>query len=254
MATFPRSVLITGANRGLGLEFVRQMLEMNDAPSVLFATCRNPDEAQDLKKLQSSAENTKILIVKFYVCCPQDLINLYNTVAKETGTNGLNLLINNAGMYEKGHSSLDEQTPESLMEHFKANCVAPVMITKTFIPLLKSAAAKNPNQNPSIGRAAVIMISTKMASVAENTSGGSYQYRLSKAALNMASKSLALDLAKEHILVMPLHPGWVRTRMGGPQGLIDEKESIAGMLKVMRQLTEADVGQFYDYKGEKIPW
>lgn len=75
-----------------------------------------------------------------------------------------------------------------------------------------------------------------------------------QAALNMASKSLAIDLAQDNILVMPLHPGWVRTRMGGPQGMIDEKESVAGMLKVMRRLTGADVGEFYDYKGDKIPW
>lgn len=70
----------------------------------------------------------------------------------------------------------------------------------------------------------------------------------------MGSKCLALDLAKDNILVMPIHPGWVRTRMGGPQGMIDEQESISGMLKVMRRLTNVDIGEFYDYKGDKIPW
>jgi len=97
-------------------------------------------------------------------------------------------------------------------------------------------------------------MSTKMASIADNGSGGIYAYRSSKTALNMITKSMSVDLKSEGILVSLLHPGWVRTDMGGPKGLIDAQTSIVGLLNVMAGLTEKDVGVFYNYMGDELPW
>lgn len=248
-----RSILITGANRGLGLELVKQLLAAPDAPQVLFATCRDPSQATDLKAVVAGAKGTKVHILKLDVDKEDQIAAVAAAVGKELDSEGLTLLINNSGILEKDHLTFADQTKDEMVAHFVTNTVAPYLLTRALHPLLKKAAEKNPTA-VGVKKAAVINMSTRMGSIGDNTSGGFYAYRASKAALNIVSKSMSVDLGKEGILVVPIHPGWVKTRMGGPQGLIDEETSVSGMLKVIRGLTNKDVNSFYDYKGDTVPW
>jgi len=245
-----RSVLITGANRGLGLEFVKQIIALPQPPEFLFVTCRSLSAADELKKLQSAAASkTKVEILELDVCNDAHIAKVASSVATVLGgKGGLNVLINNAGMY-RGQEATDisVQTSKDLLDHFHANSVAPLILTKELLPLLKEAASHKT-------RATVVNITTRMASIALVTDGQSYQYRASKAALNMISKCMAVDLAKDGIVVVPIHPGWVRTDMGGPSGMIDPPESVASMLKVIMKAGAAESGHFVNYDGGDIPW
>jgi len=178
---------------------------------------------------------------------------------KLLGDKGLNLLVNNAGMLDESKSKLEDLTSQIFLTHYHTNSVAPLMITKELLPCLKKAAAQS-----SHGGAKVINISSDSGSfegfrvdpavASVSGLGQSYQYRSSKAALNMITNCMAGDLARSGIVVLPLHPGWVRNRMGTDKGMISETESVSGMLKVIAKADIKDTGKFYDYKGEKVPW
>ncbi|MEX2366887.1 MAG: SDR family oxidoreductase [Pseudohongiellaceae bacterium] len=226
------AIMITGANRGIGLEFVRQYLAQGET---VLATCRNPEAAEQLHALD--CEN--LSIARLDVGKQESINNFCNTL--ESGT--ISTFISNAGIYGPKTTSLGAVDAQTWSEVIGINSIAPLMLTQSLLPGLA----------PNTG-CKLIYISSKMGSIAENTSGGSYIYRSSKTALNQVVKSLALDLASVGHIVAALHPGWVKTQMGGPNALIDVQTSVSGLISVISGLTHKGSGKFYDYQGESIPW
>jgi len=245
-----KSVFITGSNRGIGLEFVKQLIAYPQPPKHIFATCRQPDTAKELQEL--SDKYPGLHIHQFDVLNYASYPVIVEWVEGILQGEGLNVLINNAAVMHR--DGLSEVTRDSLMTEIESNAVAPLLLSKALLPLLKKSAASSSINGLSINKAAIINVSTMMACIADNTSGGIYPYRASKAALNMITKSLSVDVKPDGILALVVHPGWVRTDMGGPKGLIDAPESIAGLLKVFGGLSEKDSGRFLKYNGDELPW
>uniref|UniRef100_A0A672ZVW5 Si:dkey-12e7.4 n=1 Tax=Sphaeramia orbicularis TaxID=375764 RepID=A0A672ZVW5_9TELE len=244
------SVVVTGASRGLGLQMVDSLASGGFAPARIIATSRDPSRAQ---KLQELAEKHPIIhIVTLDQCVEQ--------VGCLLGDAGLNCLINNAGVNVV--ADFQSVTAEQMMQNFHTNAVAPLMVTKAFLPLLKTAASINTPSDPrimGIQRAAVINVTSLLGSVELNWGERAnnfkwYPYRTSKAALNMVSRCMAVDLEPDGILCMAIHPGWVRTDMGGAQAPLSPEESISAVLSVIGGLTEKDHGSFLNFTGEQLPW
>lgn len=245
------SVLITGCNRGIGLELVKQFLKKNPSPDHLFATARNTTAPGELSELAAANEN--LHLVELDVTNYKDYPEVVKKVSQIVGDKGLNLLINNAGLLPQNRD-LDAVTPEDMMNAFEVNCVAPLFLSKAFLPLIKKAGDVNSKDAMGIHRAAIVQMSTSVASIAENSGGGTYAYRCSKAALNMAMKSLSVDLGGTSILEMSMHPGWVLTDMGGPNAQISTETCCSTMLKTLEGLTEKDHGAFLRYNNTSIQW
>ncbi len=225
-------LLITGANRGLGLEFAKQYA--TDGWEVI-ATCRNPDEAKELQSLKTHFNN--ISIMKLDVANFDEIHQVAESLKNVT----IDLLINNAGIYLD--RATDKINVEDWMETFKVNSIAPVLLINAF---------KNHLANSELKKA--VTLSSKMGSIDDNTKGGSYLYRTSKAAVNMAIKTASIDLKPLGIIVATLHPGWVQTDMGGPDGLIDIPTSVNGLRLVIKNLSLNNTGKFIDYQGKLIAW
>lgn len=196
-----KTILITGANRGLGLEFTRQYLE---AGHRVIATARQMEQAEELSLLKNQYQDMLVLY-SLDVTDPDSR----QALSKAVGNRVIHLLINNAGYYGKVNA-LGKLDTQEWLKVFEINSIAPIKMVEILRSNLVNAET-----------ATVVMLSSKMGSMADNTSGGSYVYRSSKAALNAAAKSLAIDLAAEKIKVVMMHPGWVLTDMGGPNALID---------------------------------
>jgi len=249
----PRSVLITGCNRGIGLELIKQFLRhKTPSPSVVIATCRNPDKADELRAVAKDYSNLHILPLDVNDC------DSFGDFAKKVGDivgpdNGLNLLVNNAGVLPSNRT-LETVTPEDMMLAYKTNCIGPMFLTRALLPLLKTAAAGKATSGMSVARAAAVQMSTAVASIAENGGGKSYAYRCSKSGLNMAMKNLSIDLKEDGILVMAMHPGWVLTDMGGPNALIDTATCASTMIDTFYELGEKDHGAFLRYNNTPIQW
>ena len=228
------SVFITGTTRGIGLELARQFLE---AGSKVFATARHPesDALQSLKAVHG--DELQLLTL--------DVTNSTDIQAAVTSLAGqpVNLLINNAGLYQSRSDDAESLAAETWLQEFHVNAIAPFMVTRALRGNL--AAADD---------ALVAMISSKMGSMSDNTSGGAYSYRSSKAALNAVTVCLAQDLAGDGTRVVALHPGWVQTDMGGANAPVDASQSASGLRKVMTGIDETKNGGFFDYTGAAIPW
>jgi NAD(P)-dependent dehydrogenase (short-subunit alcohol dehydrogenase family) len=230
------NTLVTGANRGIGLEFVRQYAE---AGWHVYACCRKPEDADELHRLASKYKG----LVTVHALDVGNFDQIHQ-LAKQLSGITVDLLINNAGIY--GHdygansSAIDEQ---AWIQSFRVNSIAPLKMVEAFTQNITCSKLKK-----------IANLTSKMGSVDDNTSGGYYLYRSSKAALNMVTKSLSLDLAPLGISVALLHPGWVQTDMGGPNALISVEQSVAGMRKVLEKLAPATSGKFYAYDGKEIPW
>jgi len=237
------SVLVTGANRGLGLEFVKQLVSSSRPPKAVIATCRNPTDASALQDVAKSANNVHVL--KLDVADYASYDAFVQEVGNIVGEDGLNLLINNAGIMRG--NKLSDVDPKNMIENFEVNVVSPLMLTKALLPLLQCSAQKK-------SKTIVANITSKMGSIEDNTSGGCYPYRTSKTALNQVSKSLAVDLKPMGILVGIIHPGWVLTDMGGPNALINTETSVSNMLNTISNLDENTSGKFLNYDGKPIPW
>jgi len=229
-----KTILITGANRGIGLEFTRQYLK--DGQRVI-ATARHPDQSDGLQALQQQYPDAMSL----YALDVADAASR-KALSDAIGDRLIHVLINNAGYYGNSNplGKLDEVEWSKV---FQINCIAPVKMVELLRSNLMSA-----------GSATIAMLSSKMGSMSDNTSGGSYLYRSSKAALNAATKSLSVDLASEQIKVVALHPGWVLTDMGGPNALIDTSTSVSGMRKIIDGLKAQQSGDFIAYDGTLVPW
>ena len=228
------TVFITGTTRGIGLELTRQFL---DAGSDVFATARNPES--DVLQSLKAAHGDQLQLLALDVTDNAQIAEVAATLAGQP----LNLLINNAGLFRSRSDDAESLSHETWLQEFHVNAIAPFMVTRA---LRENLAAADD--------ALVAMISSKMGSMSDNTSGGAYSYRSSKAALNAVTVCLARDLADDGTRVVALHPGWVRTDMGGSNAPVDAPTSASGLKKVMLGIDTARNGGFFDYTGEPIPW
>ncbi len=229
------TVLITGANRGLGLEFCRQYAEQGWH---VIACSRNPDDAFDLNNLASRRHNIQLEALDV------SEFGEIDALSQKLSDHCIDVLINNAGVYgdkqSGGFGQLDYQAwNQSLM----VNTLAPMKMAEAFLPQIKCSDKK-----------LIVNISSLMGSVTDNDSGGSILYRSSKAALNAAMKSLAIGLKDQSVGVLIFHPGWVRTDMGGPNGLINADQSVAGMCALIKNFSLDQSGCFVKYDGTPMPW
>ena len=231
-----RRVLITGANRGIGLELVRQCLVSGD---YVFAGCRYPKRARDLQLLTDSYPD-QLTPLKIDIT---DEGTIDESRAKvQTQVDGLDVLFNNAGVYVGGET-IEDVCAEDLMFTVRVNAVGPLLVAQRFLSLLQNG--KTPR---------IINISSEAGSISEMQSYRGYSYFGSKAALNMYTRALAFDKNTDGIIVIALHPGWVRTDMGGSIAPITPTESVIGILDVVSRLTIADNGRFLTNDGVEYPW
>ncbi|MGF1641318.1 MAG: SDR family oxidoreductase [Rhodospirillales bacterium] len=223
--------LITGASRGLGLEFTKQYAAEGWK---VIATCRRPDVAADLGALQGEIEIHPLDVTDFA---------RIEALGKKLAPVAIDLLINNAGIYGPRVVPYNAVDYAAWAEVMRVNTMAPLKLSAVFSEHVAKSRLKR-----------IVAVSSAMGSIADNTSGGAYVYRSSKAALNAVTKSLAVDLRSKQIVVVAVHPGWVRTSMGGPGAKIDPFESVAGLREVIGGLTLEDSGRFIGYDGTPLPW
>lgn len=217
--------LITGANRGIGLEYCRQLKELGNN---VIAVCRTASE--ELKNLDVSIE-TGVDITS-----DTDVLSLIKRLDRQP----IDVLINNAGILER--VSLESLNVNSIHRQFEVNAVAPLRLTRAILPNLRTGAK-------------IIMMTSRMGSIEDNTTGGSYGYRMSKVALSMAGKSLSQDLKSRNIAVAILHPGLVKTQMTNfNQSGITPEESVRGLIARIDELNLENTGTFWHSNGEILPW
>lgn len=220
--------VVTGANRGLGLELARQLAERGET---VIATARDLERAQELRALDVRAEALDV----------SDAASVAR-FAQRLERSRVDVLINNAGV-GVGGETLGELDYDRLTRFFEVNALGALRVSEALLPNLRAGERK-----------LVANMTSKMGSIADNTSGGAYAYRASKSALNMLTKSLALDLAPEGFCCVVLHPGWVRTEMGGGSAPLSVSESVAGLLTVLDGLDSSSAGRFFDHAGAELPW
>ena len=223
-----RTVLITGANRGIGLELSRQY---SAAGWNVIGTARKPESAQDLAALGAE-------IMQLDVTDPASVERL----SRELGARPVDLLINNAGILPM-MPSLAEIDMDDYQRVMDVNTMGPVRVTRAVLPSLRAGQLR-----------VIVNITSTLGSIANNASGGFYGYRESKAALNMFTKSLAAELGPEGFTCIVMHPGWVRTDMGGPSAPTTAQQSVQGIRGVIDGLSRVDNGTFWSFEGEQMPW
>ena len=230
------AILITGSNRGLGLEWVRQYAGLGWR---VYATCRHPSDAEDLRAIASA--NRNVSIHRLDVTRPDDI----RALTAELGREAVDVLVNNAGLYLE--KFVEDQLGRIIYsdwdETFRVNTEGAVRVTEALVDNISRSS-----------RRLVIAITSHMGSIAGIESPGSYAYRSTKAALNAAMKGLSLELKPRGIGVLLFHPGWVKTRMGGPGALYTPEESVRGMRRLVEGFRMEDTGSFLRFDGSEIPW
>lgn len=236
------NILITGAGRGLGLEFVRQLLPR---AGFLFATAREPQKSPGLQALaREHPERLKVLHLD--VADESSIKGAVQQVSRTTTS--LDLLINNAGIYlgrpgaVAGSDRLGQLTMESGVAMLRTNAIGPMLLTQELLPLLKKSRG-----------AKIVSLTSGLGSIA-SSSGAPYHYSAGKAALNMYMHGLAMELRQQGIISVVIDPGWVATDMGGRGAPVSAGESARGILSVVENLTLRDTGKFLDYRGQEEPW
>lgn len=230
------NVLITGSNRGLGLEWASQYASSGWR---VYATCRYPDQADELKKLAEVSSN--VSLHQLDVTLPGQI----QTLAKELDSVPIDVLVNNAGIYREkwGKDPLGKIVYSDWQDTFDVNTLGVMRISEALMDNVASSQRK-----------LIVAITSHMGSIAEINSPCDYAYRSSKAALNAAMKGLSYEVADRRVGVLLLHPGWVRTRMGGESAPLSVEESVAGMRDLVEGFEIAQSGHFYRYDGSMIPW
>ncbi|STX52367.1 oxidoreductase with NAD(P)-binding Rossmann-fold domain [Legionella busanensis] len=225
-----KTVLITGANKGLGLEFARQLKEKG---YYVIGCCRNPSEANELKPLADE-------VIQLDVTSDQDIASLKQNLNNRP----IDLLVNNAGTSGEQGVTIGNIDRENFLAVINVNCVSVVKLSDALLPNIEASQEKN-----------ILVISSVMGSITENKSGKSYAYRTSKAAVNCVMRSFAIDVQNKGIHVMLIHPGWVKTAMGGPNASIDAKTSVAKILKQAEQeFAHSHADKLLTYEGDVIAW
>jgi NAD(P)-dependent dehydrogenase (short-subunit alcohol dehydrogenase family) len=222
------TVLVTGANRGLGLEFVKQLQAKG---YTVIGTARNPATATELKATGARVE-------------PLDVASQgsVEAMAKVLAGVPIDILINNAGMANRADSSLQTLDFDAMERTFQVNSLGPLRVIQALLPNFEAGQGKT-----------IINITSRLGSI-ELSTGGLYSYRTSKTALNQINKIVSVELAPRGFTSIVMHPGWVRTDMGGADATLSIPQSITGMLAVIEGLTPEKTGKFYNYNGEEIPW
>lgn len=230
-----RHVLITGSNRGIGLEWTRQLA---DDGWRVFATCRHPADAQELNGLAARHDN--VTVHRLDITSVEDIRATRWALMDQP----LDLLLHNAGIYlEKGGPHLGSIRYDEWLRSFEVNTLGAVRVTEALVQQLEMGT------DPM-----VVVTSSHMGSIADIEAPGSYYYRSSKAALNAAFKGIASELAPRSIPVIIIHPGAVRTRMGGPESSLSTEQSVRAMRRVLDGRGMADTGHFFRYDGSRLPW
>jgi NAD(P)-dependent dehydrogenase (short-subunit alcohol dehydrogenase family) len=229
------STLITGANRGLGLEFARQYL--GDGWQV-YATCRNPATASELRRLAENSDD-KLRILAMDVTDPASI----QAAATELDGEAIDLLLNNAGVIGPQGQAIGNIDYKAWVQVFAINTMGPMRVSEAFV---EHVARSN--------RKLIVTLTSGMGSITDNTSGGSILYRSSKAAVNMITRSLAIDLASRGITCVVVNPGWVQTDMGGPNATLEASESISALRSLIAILGPEQSGKFFNHTGREYPW
>ncbi|GMR62528.1 hypothetical protein PMAYCL1PPCAC_32723, partial [Pristionchus mayeri] len=239
-----KTVLITGANRGIGLGLVKEVLKHNSVGK-LFATTRNVAKSDGLKGIA----DPRLTVVEMDADCDESVKKAAEQVAKTVGDAGVDVLVNNAGVL----LGVDYSKPvkrEDVAHNFNVNCIGTMVVTQAFRDLLKAAAKKN-------GHSQVVNISSILGSIAltEGSSPKLYTaYSMSKAAMNMFTRNVAIDWKADGIRCTSIHPGWVQTDMGGANATLTVEDSASNITDTMFKLDESNNGLFYNWKFEPIPW
>jgi len=229
-------ILITGANRGLGLELVRLCAARGNR---VFAGCRSPEQAAELKDLSTRLRG-QVDILPLEITDATSLDRCVQQVRSEV--DALDMLINNAAINAEGET-LRTFNAEKAAQQWTVNAVGQVLVTQRFIDLLK--AGTDPK---------IINITSEAGSISTMNHFRGYYYFGSKAAMNMFSRCMAWDPDAAGIITIALHPGWVRTDMGGSDAYLSVTESAEGILNVIADLTPEDNGKFYRWDGKEYPW
>lgn len=223
-----KSIFITGVSRGLGLGLTKHYLELGHK---VFGTTR---------KITSALPESKNLTV-FEIDLLDQVATANLPSHLKEHTDHLDIVINNAGRFGEDFSIDETPNLDDILLTLKTNVLAPLQVSSTLLPFLKHGADKK-----------LVIITSLMGSISENSSGGHYGYRMSKAAVNMMIKNIAIDTKSDGITSCALHPGWVKTDMGGPNAPLEISESVTGMIRVIENLSLANTGVFIDYAGQKI--
>ncbi|MFC1774005.1 SDR family oxidoreductase [Pseudomonadota bacterium] len=228
------TILITGSNRGIGLELAHQYAAQGWR---VLACCRHPDQATALNRLGDKFPNITLHTLDV---AQQDQVQ---KLAAQLQDCPIDILFNNAGIYGPDDAVFGNTDEARWLECLHVNVIAPMKMMEAFVTQVAASKHK-----------LVAAMSSKMGSMADNGSGGSYIYRSSKAALNAVMKSAAIDLAPRGVKVAILHPGWVQTDMGGPNAEISVAESVGRMRETLGTMTPGNSGTFFDIDGSVIPW
>ncbi len=229
------SVLITGASRGLGLEFTRQYLAEGWK---VIAACRNPPAAEALRRLQEGSRGS-LTITEMDVA---DGASVHGAAARLRGTS-IDVALNCAGIFGSREQSIGSLDYREWVEVLEVNLLGPARVSEAFLEHIRASE-----------RRLIVTITSGMGSLADNTSGGSVLYRTSKAAVNMLMRTAAIDLRPQRIICVVLNPGWVKTDMGGPNARISAEQSVAALRRVIAKLGPEDSGRFYNHDGREYPW
>src|SRR6476620_1767894 len=229
------SALITGANRGIGLEFARQYLANGWQ---VYAACRDPASASELSRLAEDSDN-KLRILAMEVTDPASI----HAAATQLDGQAIDLLLNNAGIIGPRGQTIGNIDYEAWANVLAVNTMGPMRVSEAFVEQVARSERK-----------LIVTLTSGMGSIADNTSGGSILYRSSKAAVNMVMRSLAIDLAPRGIICVVINPGWVRTDMGGTNATLDPSESISRMRRVIATLGPELSGKFFNHTGREYPW
>jgi NAD(P)-dependent dehydrogenase (short-subunit alcohol dehydrogenase family) len=229
------TVLITGANRGIGLEFARQYAA--DGWKV-FAACRSPGAAKELATL-ARGTGDKVIVSGMDVTEGKSV----RSAARQLAHEAIDLLINNAGTSGAPGQRTGHLDYENWAQVFEVNTMGPLHVVEAFVDHVARSE-----------RRSIVAITSGMGSLADNTSGGSIAYRSSKAAVNMAMRSAAAELAPRGVICVVVNPGWVRTRMGGAGAPLPVADSVAAMRALFDRLRPSDSGKFFNYDGSEHPW
>jgi NAD(P)-dependent dehydrogenase (short-subunit alcohol dehydrogenase family) len=228
--------LVTGANRGLGLEFVRQLLARGDH---VIAACRHPGKAQALNVLAGEHPG-RLKVLPLELGDPRSHAELAREVALVNDGELLDLLINNAGVL-RGGERFGSVALADLDASFHTNAAGPFLLTQALATQLADGAK-------------VANVSSEVGSISLRQEFRTPSYAIGKAAQNMATSLLSQALAARGITVVALHPGWVRTDMGGPQAALTPQESVSGLLALLQKVGPDDSGGFFDWQGDPLPW
>jgi NAD(P)-dependent dehydrogenase (short-subunit alcohol dehydrogenase family) len=227
-ATAAPTVLITGANRGIGLEYARQFAAKGYK---VIGTVRDPADARDLSAVADRVEQLDV----------SDGASVA-ALAKRLHGVPIDILVNNAGVFDRRDVTVDKVDFAMMEQTLAVNTLGPLRVAQALLPNLRASK-----------RRTIVNMSSELGSI-EQSSGRWYAYRASKAALNQISKTLSVELAPEGFICVVLHPGWVRTDMGGTAATYSPQESVSGLIAVIEKLAPADNGRFYNFKGTSIPW